>query len=300
MSIYHKIRECIERCLSDRKEQNFILYPFGEQGMLVKSILNEIYGIKEALIIDNQLAAYNSQFKELSFLEKVNSEDYLCLLTSSNPEIYDELREGIKKYMPEEKIIDIFPMEKCVKLCTPKTKFGKYSYGPLCNHWLVESVGSFSSFAPGTDVLENHATDYISTAPFIYRGKECNSIFAESYIFSDNFPFYFEGVQPKGQSKNKRIVIRNDVWLGKNVLITNGADIGNGVIAGAGAVITKDVPDYAIVGGVPARIIRYRYTQEQIRELNVIAWWDWPDEKIREYYDDFFEVIVVFIAKHRI
>ncbi|MBR6669381.1 MAG: CatB-related O-acetyltransferase, partial [Ruminococcus sp.] len=88
--------------------------------------------------------------------------------------------------------------------------------------------------------------------------------------------------------KLKRSKIGNDVWFGKNVLITNGANIGNGVIAGAGAVITKDVPDYAIVGGVPARIIRYRYTPEQIEALNKIQWWNWSDDEIRERYDDFF------------
>lgn len=93
-------------------------------------------------------------------------------------------------------------------------------------------------------------------------------------------------------------MVGNDVWLGRNVLITNSANIGNGVIAGAGAVITKDVPDFAVVAGSPARIIRYRYTQEQIMALNKIAWWNWPDEKIREYYDDFFEKVELFIAKH--
>lgn len=72
-----------------------------------------------------------------------------------------------------------------------------------------------------------------------------------------------------------------------NIIITNASNIGNGVIAGAGTVITKDVPDYAVVGGVPARIIKYRYNPEQIRKLNEIAWWDWLDEKIIACYDDF-------------
>lgn len=63
--------------------------------------------------------------------------------------------------------------------------------------------------------------------------------------------------------------------------------------------ITKDVPDYAVVAGVPARIIRYRFSPEQIAELNRIAWWDWPDEKIREHYDDFYEDIHIFVRKHK-
>ena len=96
----------------------------------------------------------------------------------------------------------------------------------------------------------------------------------------------------------KKILIGNDVWLGRNVLITNGSNIGNGVIAGAGAVITKDVPDYAVVVGVPARIIRYRYEPDEIAALNRIAWWDWPDEKIRKNYNDFYLDIKEFIKKY--
>lgn len=70
------------------------------------------------------------------------------------------------------------------------------------------------------------------------------------------------------------------------------------MIAGACAVITKDVPDYAVVLGVPARIVRYRYTSEQINKLNKIAWWNWPDELIWERYDDFYIEIDQFIDKY--
>lgn len=83
----------------------------------------------------------------------------------------------------------------------------------------------------------------------------------------------------------------------RNVIVVSGVKIGNGVRAAAGAVITKDVPDYAVVAGVPARIIKYRFTPDQIKKLNEIAWWDWPDEKIRECYDDFLD-INVFLQKH--
>lgn len=163
---------------------------------------------------------------------------------------------------------------------------------------LVESVGAFSCFAPGSDVVSNHATEYISIHPFLYRDVDCNCVFAHYEEYSGKKE-HFDGVKPKGKvQKVRRISIGNDVWLGRNVIITNGANIGNGVIAGAGAVITKDVPDYAVVVGVPARIIRYRYTAEQITKLNRIAWWNWSDEKIRECYDDFYLDINEFIKKH--
>lgn len=63
------------------------------------------------------------------------------------------------------------------------------------------------------------------------------------------------------------------------MIITNGVHIGDGMIAAVGSVITKDILDYAVVAGTPVKILRYRYTLEQISELNKIAWWDWTDEK---------------------
>ena len=178
------------------------------------------------------------------------------------------------------------------------TLCGKYSYGPLCDHRYVESVGSFTSIAYGCCVVGNHAVDMLSTHDFLTAG--CDDPAGEqNYERFKGKPWYFEGITPHGKpTKRKKVKIGNDVWLGRNVLITNGADIGNGVIAGAGAVITKDVPDYAIVAGVPARIIRYRYSKRQIEALNQIQWWNWPDEKIRDNYEDFYLDVDEFIKKY--
>lgn len=179
------------------------------------------------------------------------------------------------------------------------TECGKYSYGPLCDHWLVKSVGAFCSFAIGSDVVENHPVDYLSTHPFIYADSNINSVLLGKYEEMKRARWYVPGIKPKGIVKTlKRIEIGNDVWLGRNVIITNGANIGNGVIAGAGAVITKDVPDYAVVGGVPAQIIRYRYSEDQIEKLNKIAWWNWSDNQLKERYSDFFIGAEDFIDKY--
>lgn len=289
MEYYSCIRKVIEKqVLLGRKE--FILYPFGEQGMLTKRILNEVFGIQEKGIIDNYLSKFNCNIKDLSCLLEKEYSNSVILITSDNVAIWDEIRINVERYVSPNRIIDIFENKDL------KPRVGKYSYGPLCDNSHVESIGAFCSFGPLTDVVWNHAISYISTHPFLYYKADSGLSTGSS-----REKWYFEGIEPKGNAHKKRKVkIGNDVWLGRNVIITNGSNIGNGVIAGAGAVITKDIPDYSVVVGVPARIIRFRYSQEQIRELNKIAWWDWTDEKIRRCYNDFFDSIENFINKHKV
>ena len=85
----------------------------------------------------------------------------------------------------------------------------------------------------------------------------------------------------KHLSVAKPVTIGNDVWIGGNVTILPGVTIGNNVIVAAGAVVTKDVPPYTIVGGLPARTIRRRYDEETAARLEKLRWWDWPEAQVR-------------------
>ena len=288
--------------------------------MQVKRVLNEAYGIQEAYILDNRLCKYNSQIKGLSVLDSIDCHNYCLILASTDPRIYDELKDSVRKYFRDEDIGELSFIEDWKskekerqeswrkqeswdrKLQAGQiTKIGKYSYGSLCmNHQNIESIGAFCSIASGCEVAGNHEMRYITTHPMI---GGCNrwGIHYEDWVdCGGNLDWYFEGVIPKVDlpEEARRIKIGNEVWLGRNVIITNYSNIGNGVIAGAGSIITKDVPDYAIVYGVPAKIARYRYKPEEIKALNKIAWLDWEDEDIRERYEDFYLPVEKFIEKY--
>lgn len=269
--------------------------------MQVLNIMRSIYSLEPAYLIDNHKYKYSNNIHELSFLSRINAAEYIMILASTNLEIYDNLKCCASEYLPVQNIIELECMTFKIEFPKWKTDIGRYSYGPICyDHMWIESIGSFCSFAIGVDVVTNHEFRYVTTHPIIYQGKHIKG-YEHSFAVYKDFDYYMSGIEPKSEmiKKQKRIRIGNDVWLGKNVTITNSANIGNGVIAAAGAVITKDVPDYAIVAGVPARIIRYRYTSEQIEALNKIAWWKWTDNEIRERYDDFYLPIEEFIKKYK-
>jgi acetyltransferase-like isoleucine patch superfamily enzyme len=147
---------------------------------------------------------------------------------------------------------------------------GRWTYGePQIRRWDKNghlSIGSFCSIARGSKIMlgGEHRTDWITTFPF-------------AEVFPCN------GVQkPIGATKGD-VVIGHDVWIGEDALILSGVRIGNGAVVGARAVVTKDVPAYAIVAGNPAKFIRYRIPEQYIDQMLRISWWDWPDEKIKEH-----------------
>ena len=102
------------------------------------------------------------------------------------------------------------------------------------------------------------------------------------------FPIFFEewGLDAKNicdaWDNRGDIVIGNDVWIGYEAVILSGVTIGDGAIIGTRAVVTKDVPSYMVVGGVPAKPIRKRFDEETIQKLEEIRWWDWEEERIKK------------------
>ena len=134
-------------------------------------------------------------------------------------------------------------------------------------------IGKFCSIACGAKFLfnsANHSLTSLSTYPF---------------------PIFFEewGLEraqvTRAWDHKGDIVIGNDVWIGYEAVILAGVTIGGGAIIGTRAVVTKDVPPYTIVGGVPAKPIRKRFPDDTIASLLALRWWDWPEERIAAHLD---------------
>ncbi|MGV2101332.1 CatB-related O-acetyltransferase [Rhizobium sp. 21-4511-3d] len=130
-------------------------------------------------------------------------------------------------------------------------------------------VGKFVSFARNCQIGgEEHPIHHVSTSFFRISKKWFpNDPVAQGAEIIAN-------TKPKNRKRSHSIVIGNDVWFGAASLVLKGITIGDGAVIGAGAVVTKDVPPYAIVAGNPARIIRYRFERRLIKELLRLKWWD--------------------------
>lgn len=150
---------------------------------------------------------------------------------------------------------------------------GKYTYGGInvltFNKQARLHIGNFCSIAPGVSFLlsADHFLNHVSTFP--YKVKVC------------------ESTQTEGISKGD-ICVEDDVWIGHRAIIMSGVHIGQGAVVAAGAVVTKDVPPYAIVGGIPAKVIKYRFSDEIISELCRVDYSKLTEDMITEHENEFY------------
>ncbi len=136
-------------------------------------------------------------------------------------------------------------------------------------------IGKFCSIAMGVTIgLGQHPTTYVSSHPAFYSSTQpIASTFSKSDLFE---PF-------------KQTYVGHDVWIGQNAMIVDGVKIGTGAVVAAGAVVTKDVPEYAIVGGVPAKIIKYRFDEQMRKRLIKTEWWNMPEKWLQKNAVLFFD-----------
>ena len=152
----------------------------------------------------------------------------------------------------------------------PTYHYGNYSYGvPEVFDWregTTLSIGAYCSISSNVKIYlgGHHRIDWVSSYPF-------TAFFNEAKDISD-----FGG-------SNGDVIIGSDVWIAANVTILSGVHVGHGAVIANGAVVTKDVQAYEVVGGNPAKHIRFRFEAPIVKALLSIAWWEWPESKIRHY-----------------
>ena len=146
---------------------------------------------------------------------------------------------------------------------------GDYTYTGPFDMMFRTKVGKFCSIAYGVTIAPpEHDYTRVSTHPFIYRGYGYRLLDEADLLDNDKY--------------EKPSCIGNDVWIGCNATVLRGAAVGDGAVIAANALVNGDVPPYAIVAGVPARVVGRRFGQEVVDKLLELKWWDWPEERIRE------------------
>ncbi len=147
-------------------------------------------------------------------------------------------------------------------------------------------IGSFTSIGKRVCLGHGiHPQNYLSTSPYLYLDR---LNYKTKSTPSHN---EWEELPP--------IYIGSDVWIGEDALIKNGITIGHGAIIGAKAIVTKDVPPYAVVAGIPAQILRYRFTPDIIQKLLKLEWWTLPDEQIKQIPYDNIQAAIRVIEQFR-
>lgn len=168
-----------------------------------------------------------------------------------------------------------------------ETHFGDYSYVVHDSDIIYATVGKFCSIAAMTRINPgNHPMHRASQSHFTYRASA-----------------YFPGERDEDAffdwRRSQRVTIGHDVWIGHGAIVLAGRSVGTGAVVAAGSVVTKDVPNYTIVAGNPARPVRRRFEEDVAHRLLALAWWDWEHARLHAALDDFRALSIdAFLEKH--
>jgi phosphonate metabolism protein (transferase hexapeptide repeat family) len=156
-----------------------------------------------------------------------------------------------------------------------KSTLGDYSYAVENTQIAYATIGKFANIASHVRIYASkHPMELASLHHFTYRS---------SWYFDDaedNKDFF-------DWRASSPITIGHDTWIGHGAVIMPGVTVGNGAIAGSNAVVTRDIPAFAVAVGVPAKVIRMRFDAETVERLEKLSWWDWPHDRLRDTLDDF-------------
>jgi phosphonate metabolism protein (transferase hexapeptide repeat family) len=195
------------------------------------------------------------------------------------PQHVRKKRLGAKPIVHETAVVRQSTFGKFVKIGARTTviesAFGDYSYAVNDAEIVYSDIGKFCSIGPLVGLNPgNHPMERASQSHFTYRSWQ-----------------YFEDLTDETELFDRRRVARvslgHDSWIGRGAIVLPGRQVGIGAVVGAGAVVTRDVPAYAVVAGNPARVVKYRFADATIERLLVLKWWDWPHGSLKRAVLDF-------------
>jgi len=167
-------------------------------------------------------------------------------------------------------------------------------------------VGDFSYLGEHCCIADAHIGRFTAMANYVRIGAPNHPMDRPAQHRFTYCPEYYDAQAQRdsgffAQRRADRVIIGNDVWIGHGVIVLPGVRVGDGAVLAAGAVVTRDVAPYTLVGGVPARVIRPRFAPEIAAQLQAIAWWNWPLEKLMAHLADFQSPdIAAFCQRHAV
>ena len=292
----HVCEKKIPLALKNVNNREIAVWGASESGRIVKELLYN-QGIQHIFFVDKQ-AAEQKQYCDCNVLT-CNildvSKHYVFVATIALHEVIEEFLED--KGFTENDYIYLCDNERYNKedIWYKGCSVGRYTYGYeelLSDYPMASKVGRFCSINATARIWNNHSLDTVTTHPILdhrlfysRKEKDMRQELIQKYgKHHDNAAF-----QNSALRDNRPVEIGNDVWIGANVILLPGVNIGDGAVIAAGAVVTKDVEPYAIVGGVPAKLIKYRFEKKQVDAFMRIKWWEWDIEKIESNIELFYQ-----------
>lgn len=282
MSTEDLYKQQIEFAFSKFNNREIVIWGTRTKGRLAKVVMDQL-GVSCKCFISSRPKTDTCFGLPLYTPEILHPDKHYVFLTTANSEVlHDLLSRGFQDggkdflYLQYGQWHDDFVYNGCpvgrgtygFESLRAERDLGKY----------VKGIGRYCSINGSAKVWENHVLGWVTTHPILdseeFVPPACKKMREKAH-----------DMHREKERSNPPVEIGNDVWIGSNAVILCGVKIGDGAVIAAGAVVTKNVPPYGVVGGVPAKIIRYRFPPHIVASLLRIKWWDWTMEEFEANFE---------------
>ena len=279
-------RNLIEKNLCNVKGRDIAIWGTREKGMLAQIEAAEL-GLECKFFVSSRPKTNDCYGLPLCTPDVLDIQKHYVIVATMSLEVYRHLKKIGYRTAGQDCCFTAGRWQEDTLFCNCFVGRGTYGYETLSHDLsrFIKRIGRYCSISKYARIASNSPLEYVSTNPFLWSPAYAPQREKLLFKIEKNGMAAF-CAPPTG---DRLVEIGNDVWIGMNAIIMPGVKIGDGAIIGAGAVVTKDVEPYAILGGVPARFIRYRYPKEMVEAFLRIKWWDWPIEKIEDNLELFYQ-----------